>query len=441
MKEKEAKEYLESLQGLGSRPGLDSIKELCRRLNNPQDQLKFIHIAGTNGKGSTASFITSILVDAGYKTGKYTSPAVFQYEERYQINQKSISKRKFAELLTKVRTAADQMELDGLFHPTVFEIETALAFLYFQEAMCDIVVLETGMGGRLDATNIIHNTIAAVFASISMDHMSFLGNTVEEIADEKAGIIKNNCYVISGIQTDQVTERLRLKSTDNSASFCNINHSDIIKIKNRFNNMEFSYKDLKKVKLAMSGEFQFENAALAIETIRRIQDTGFICSEENIRKGLLHTTWNGRLTMIRKKPLFIIDGAHNEDAAQKLGMSIANYFTNKKIVYIMGILKDKDVDSIIKYTCPYAEQIITVTTPNNPRAMQAYELAQVISKYHKSVTVADSLEEAVEMADLLVQEADMILAFGSLSYLGRLTEIVQNNGKCVIKSYDRSGKN
>lgn len=426
MNYKETMEYLASIQSYGIVPGLESIRELCRRLGNPQDSLQFVHIAGTNGKGSTLAYISVILKNAGYRVGRYISPVIFEYRERIQVNLRPITKAALCEGVKLVRQCCDAMVAEGFPHPTPFEVETALAFWYFREQKCDIVVLETGMGGLNDATNLITTTLVAVLASISMDHMKFLGNSLEEIAAQKAGIIKTGCRVVSMKQSPSAMEVIR-KTAEKKGCLLQIADGETAAhIRYGVEKQRFDYKGMKGLEIRLAGKFQIDNAVLAIETVNALQELGFQITEKVLRKGLADTVWKGRFTVLSRKPYFIADGAHNEDAARKLANSIEFYFTNKRIIYIMGILKDKEYEKIIGLTHRYADQIITVTPPDNPRAMHAYALAQEIVKVHPQVTAVDSLEEAVEMSYLLAGKDDVIIAFGSLSYLGRLIKIVEN---------------
>lgn len=424
MKYQEALNYIEEITGLGIVPGLESIKELCRELGNPQETLKFVHIAGTNGKGSTLAFISTILQAAGYRVGRYVSPTIFEYRERIQVDGKMISKVALGELMEQVKAACERMVARGLSQPTPFEVETALAFLYFQKKKCDIVVLETGMGGLYDATNLITTTQVAVITSVGMDHMQFLGDTVEKIAGQKAGIIKNECYVICMKQDEAVMQVVEQTANEKQAMLVVADAEEAAKVRYGVEKQQFDYAGMKRLTIALAGQHQIANAVVAIEAVRALGQKGFAVSEQAIREGLLATRWPGRFTVVSKKPLFIVDGAHNEDAAQKLADSIEFYFTNRRIIYIMGILKDKEYDKVISLTHKYADQIITVTPPNNPRAMHAYDLAKEIAKVHTAVTAVDSLEEAVEMSSLLAGKDDVIIAFGSLSYLGRLMDIL-----------------
>lgn len=438
MNYQETMNYIEEISKYGSVPGLDNIRELLMRLDNPQNDLKFVHIAGTNGKGSTLAYISTVLAHAGYKTGRYISPTISDYRERIQINGKMITKKDLCAYMERIKMAADSMQTDGLIHPTVFEIETALAFLYFKEKKCDIVVLETGLGGTLDATNIITTTVAAVLASISMDHMAFLGNSLAEIAENKAGIIKNGCYVISTEQEETAMHVIERKCEECGCELSVADLSNAKKVKYGINKQSFSYREYKDIVIHMAGKYQIANCILAIETLRVLAKSGYPISEKDMLAGLEQTQWHGRFSVIGQKPLFVIDGAHNADAAKKLAESIRFYFTNKRIIYIMGVLRDKEYNKIIEATYREAEHIITVTPPHNPRAMQAYELAQEVQKYHSCVTVSDSLEEAVEISYLLAQKDTVIVAFGSLSYLGALTEIVKNKHQIRRDTHGRS---
>lgn len=428
MKYQEALQFVENINSLGIVPGLDSIKELCREIGNPQESLKFVHIAGTNGKGSALAFISTILKEAGYRVGRYLSPTIFEYRERIQADGQNISKIALAEGMECIKNACNRMVARGLNHPTPFEVETALAFWYFRKKSCDIVVLETGMGGLLDATNIVENTLVAVVTSIGMDHMQFLGNTLEEIAEHKAGIIKNACYVICMKQDEAVMRVVEEKTVFNHGFFRVADAARAVNVKYGVEKQQFDYDGMKKLTISLAGKYQIANAVVAIEAVRALEQRGFLITEQAIRKGLADTLWPGRFTVVSGKPLFIVDGAHNEDAARKLADSIEFYFTNRRIIYIMGMLKDKEYEKVIALTHKFADQIITVTPPDNPRAMKAYDLAKEIARVHEKVTAVDSLEEAVEISRLLAGKDDVIVAFGSLSYLGRLMTLLGYDG-------------
>lgn len=423
MKEREVMEYLERINTLGIVPGLESIRELCGRLGNPQKALKFIHVAGTNGKGSVSAYMASALKAGGYRVGRYISPVIFEYRERIQVNDRYITREALGRLGEQVREVCDRMTAEGLPQPTAFEIETAMAFLWFREKECDIVVLETGMGGLLDATNIIDTTVLAVITSVSMDHMRFLGNTLADIAAQKAGILKEGVPVVSAKQRPEAERVIADRAAALHCPLTVAEPAGITRIKYGLEKQRFSYGGFPGLEIPLAGKYQVENAALAVEALKLLGERGFPLTEKKLRRGLLQTVWDGRFTLVGKKPFFIIDGAHNEDGAKRLAESLEFYFTNKRIIYIMGVLKDKEYGKMIALTHALADQIITVTPPDNPRALPAYELAREAAKLHPDVTAVDSPEEAVEMARLLAGKEDVIVAFGTLSFAGRLMRI------------------
>lgn len=425
MKYTECLDYIESLSVYGIRPGLDSISQLLFRLGNPQDDLSFVHIAGTNGKGSTLAYVSTVLKCAGYKVGRYISPTIFDYCERIQVGEIKISKKALGEYMDRVKEACDSMLSEGLTHPSPFEVETAIAFLYFKEKKCDIVVMEAGMGGALDATNVIHNTKVAVLTSISMDHMQFLGNDLSQIATQKAGIIKSGCHVVSTMQMPQAMQVIKKECEKMKVPLLVSDESNATRIRYGLEKQSFSYGEYRDVEISQAGLYQLQNAVLALDVIQALRSQGYVVSDKAMYKGLLATTWLGRFSVVGKKPYFIVDGAHNEDAAEKLAEAISFYFTNKRIIYIMGMLRDKECEKVIEKTARFAAQIITITPPENKRAMDGYELAGLVAKENPNVTAASSVEEAVELAKLLAGREDVIIAFGSLSYLGRLMETVK----------------
>lgn len=428
MTEKECLDFMDELKKSGIVPGLSSIKELCRRLGNPQDAFPCIHIAGTNGKGSVLAYLSTVYKTAGYRVGAFSSPAVFKSRETIRVDGKNMTKKAYTEGLEKIKEAVEAIKADGLPAPTAFEAEVALAFLYFADKNCDIVMLEAGMGGREDATNLITRTLAAVLMPIGMDHMQFLGGTLDKIAYQKAGIIKKGCVAVSAVQQEEAAAEIRKEADKQGCSsiFATVPE----KIKYGLKKQKFTYRDAfgtlhKDMEITIPGVCQAENAAVAIEVVEALnRQNAFVVSEENLRRGLLETSWPGRFEVLREKPYFVIDGAHNEPAAKKLVQSVSAYFSNKRIIYIMGMLKDKEYEKVAEITYPYADQIITVTPPENKRALSAMDLAAAVSAYHPRVTVAGSVEEAVEMAYLLAGKEDVILCFGSLSFLGRVRDIL-----------------
>ena len=429
MKYDEALEYMKNrINPLGSVPGLDTTRELLKRIGNPEKELKIIHIAGTNGKGSVSAFLDGILRANGYRTGRYLSPSVVDYREKIQVNGQFIPKTKVSEYLTALYEKADEMVKDGFPHPTSFEIETAMAFWYLKDKKCDFAVIETGMGGKDDSTNVIPSPLVCVFTSVSEDHLGIIGNTVEEIALTKSGIIKDGTTVVVAPQKESILKVF----TDAAAEHRDVDvrvirREDIVipvkagKVKLP-GMQKFSYKNYKNIQISLLGEYQPENAAVALEAAEVLMAKGVRLNEEKTRKGLKETLWPARFEILGKKPPVIADGAHNPDGVAHLMKTMDGYFTNVPIIYIMGVLKDKAVDEMIHLSAAKAMHIITVTPPDNPRGMSAFELAQKIKEVNPSVSAADSVEEALEEACLMAGPDGVILAFGSLSYMGKLRE-------------------
>lgn len=410
-------------QYAGGALDLTNIKELMKRLGNPQDQLKYIHVAGTNGKGSVIAYLYTTLTKAGYHVGRYISPSVYSYREKIETEGKPISREKFAEQTTRVAAVIEEMTAEGLAHPTPFEIETAVAFLFFAEEKCDPVILEVGMGGITDATNLITTTELAVLVPISMDHQSFLGNTISEIAEKKAGIIKPGSSVVTIGQETEALEVIKKTGAEAGTDVCVADVSEAEVLEADFTGQRFCYKG-EEYALSLAGSYQTENAVLALEALRILDERGYHTTLEQRKEGLWATRWNGRLTIIHKDPLFIVDGAHNPAAADMLEDSVRKYFKDRRLFFIMGVFKDKDYPYIIRKLCPYAEQILAIETPDNPRALPAEELAEAIRPYNANVRAEKNISRAVEELFEMAGKDDVILSFGSLSFIGEITRIV-----------------
>lgn len=437
----QAEEYMRLLGRKGIVLGLESMERLTSYMGRPQDGLRFVHIAGTNGKGSVLSFVSSVLRCGGYRVGRYSSPAVFSDLEKFQVNARAISKADFVRAAEAVRLGAEQMEAEGYPYPTLFEAETALAFWYFREKGCDIAVLETGMGGAMDATNIVRTTAVAVLTSVSMDHMGMLGTTLAEIAEQKAGIIKEGCRVVSTRQEEAVMQVIMKTCQEKGAALSIADASLADKIRYGIEKQSFDYQEYKKLVISLAGSYQIENAVLAVEVIRALRETGFCVTEKQLRKGLSETVWRGRFTLLAKRPYFIIDGAHNEAAARRLLETIKYSFPDKTLIMILAVFRDKEYERIAALLTPHAKWVITAAAPGNTRALPAYELAGAVRQYNPNVTAADSLQEAVEMSYLLAEKDSVILAFGSLSYLGELSKIVADRDSIRRDTHGRSEKN
>ena len=371
MNYKEAREYLESTNKYGSVLGLDTIKELLKRLGNPQDSLDIVHFAGTNGKGSTMAYLESILILAGYSVGKYNSPAVFDEREIITVDKTPISEKDVAHYIEKIKVVCDAMVADGLAHPTRFEIETAMAFCFFADLDLDVCLIECGMGGRDDATNVFDKKLLAVITSISLDHTKELGETIEEIKENKEGIIRGDCPVVYA---------------------------------------------------GTLGSIDDINKETAIRAAHELQKQGFKL-KKYINEGIEQTFWPGRMEIICENPLFIIDGAHNPGAVLKLRDYIDLHFTNKKITFIMGVLADKDFVEEASIIGSKATKIYTIT-PNNSRGLDSNRLADTMRENNSNVVASETIDEAVRQAFTEVKnnESEMIIAFGSLSILKDIKE-------------------
>jgi len=426
---KEAKDFLEGCNQYAGELTLKPLQEMLRRLGNPENSLSFVHIAGTNGKGSVLAFVSTVLQTSGYRVGRYLSPTIFSYRERMQVNGEPISQEDLIRLTKQIQETGKQMLSEGLGHPTMFEAETALAFLYFAEQKCDLVVLECGRGGLMDATNVISHPLLCVFTSISMDHIGVLGNTLEEIAENKAGIIKAGCTVVTIKQKPDAMRAISKHAEDLGCEVILADPSLAVHQKRGLFEQSFDYKEFKQVKISLSGEYQFMNAALSIEVLLALQKREYQILEDDLRRGMQATVWDARFTVIAKEPLFIIDGAHNPDAAQKLKETIENYLPGKRLIFIIGVLSDKEYEVVVQKTVPLASEIITIMTPNNPRALSAEKLAETIKKYNSHVQPAKDIGQAVSRAYQLAKKDDVILAFGSLSYLGELAKYVQKRSE------------
>ena len=408
----EAKEYMIQSGVLGSILGLERMQCLCDSLGNPEDDLDFVHVAGTNGKGSTVAFISSILKAAGIKTGMYYSPALCGIKDHFMIDGCLISDEEYAELVGELKEA-DSKVLEKIgSNATQFELETALAFMYFSRNKCQAVVLETGLGGLTDATNIVKNKLACVFTSISYDHMAILGNSLSEIAGVKSGIITSDCPIIAFDSGDEVIAAISDKCKETGSELTVVSTCDK------------DYFDKLGVTLSLKGSYQNDNAKLAVETIKKLCKLNV--SEEAIKIGLETAKWPFRYEQISLSPLIYLDGAHNPDAARRLKESVENDFRNRKIIFVIGMFKDKEYEKVISTLTPLANSVYTLTTPDNPRALEGAVIGEIARRDCSSVTVCQLVKEAALGAINEARENSdaVVIAFGSLSYLNDFKEAV-----------------
>lgn len=469
MNYKEARVYLESISKYGSVLGLENMRELLRRLSSPQNRLRFIHIAGTNGKGSVLAYLSKILSSAGYRTGKYVSPTLLSYEERIQVDDAWISQEEVADLVSRIRPAIEAMKAEKGMHATIFEVETAMALMHFVDKDCDIVVLETGLGGRQDATNIIPSPEVAVLTSISEDHLGIIGDNIEEIAREKAGIIKSGSTVVTGSQRPEVMDVLKEVAREKGCNFITACRNQLTLIATGLAGLDFRYGTWgtgQPLHTSMLGLYQLDNAIIAIEAIGAMRARGFEVSDWALREGLSKASMLGRFSRISQKPDIILDGAHNPAGAKALRETIQALCPGRTAHCVFGVFADKDYQGIIRETSCIAEKVWTVPLPDKARALSPEETAAAWNRIwgqmakgcqnsgslaqddkdqkqesaagnsdnldnsknsdNREIAVAAaSVEDAVAAARRAAGAEGLVVCYGSLSYLGQAYRAVQ----------------
>ena len=411
---KEALAYIHGVEFFGSKPGLTRIRELLEKLGNPQKGMRFIHIAGTNGKGSCAAMTASVLKAAGYRTGLYTSPYLYRFNERMQINGKEIPDDVLAEIVTRVKPVAEAMA----DHPTEFELMTAIALLWYKQEACDVVVLEVGLGGRFDATNIIDAPEAAVIMNIGLDHTAVLGDTVEQIAFEKAGIIKPGTEAVLFQQSENVTDVVRRRCEELGVP---LHVADFSQIKSEFDSLygqSFSYRG-EVYALPLLGSHQLKNAAVVLELVEVLRGRGWKLEQGDVEHGLYAVHWPGRFELVSEEPLFVVDGGHNPQCAQTVRENLLHYFPNKRRILLLGILRDKDYAGLTEILDGAADEYICIT-PDSPRALPAAELADFLKRYNKAVAVCESIRDGVSLALDRSDDECVVRAVGSLYSVGEI---------------------
>lgn len=406
----EALTYIHSISWRGSKPGLERISEMMEQLGNVQEGLKFIHIAGTNGKGSVSAMLSSVLTAAGYRTGLFISPYIMRFNERMQVNGMPISDEELAEIITEVQPVAESMAE----RPTEFEIITAAAFLWFARQKCDIVVLETGLGGRLDATNLISKNVCAVITNLGMDHTEYLGNTLGEIAGEKCGILKPGCPVVAYRSAPEAMKVIRARAKELE---CPVRTADFGKIKALSADLQgqtFQYKQFPELTVHLLGAHQLKNAAVALETISVLRKAGWEIPDEAVVQGMDATRWPGRFEVLQDNPLVIVDGAHNPQGVESLIAAVKEYLPGQHIVCVTGVLADKDWKPMMDRLKTVVSDFVAVT-PDSPRALGNVRLARYLTDREHWVSVADDVEKGLTGAlERAKATGGMVLACGSL---------------------------
>jgi len=416
----EAIEWIHGLMIHGIKPGLERMEWLLKRLGNPEKNLKFIHIAGTNGKGSTLSFISKVLIESGYKVGMFTSPYLIEFTNRIQTNGEDISGEDLVELTNQVIPLVKELESLEWGIPTEFEVVTTIALQYYStKALTDVVLWETGLGGRLDSTNVVL-PLLSIITNIGYDHMNYLGSDIKDIAKEKAGIIKSGVPVISGVENEEALEVIRATAKIKGSTFYQINEQFSLKIHNINQSgsvFEFASENMviSDIKIKMIGPHQVKNAAVSIKALEILkQDYEFNISDESLYRGMSQTFWAGRFEIISKKPLLVLDGAHNPEGAESLKETLS-LFDYKRLIIVLGILSDKEIKEYLEIILPIAD-IIIITEPEVPRAANAEEIKKQIYALdkNKEVIAIKAWREAISQASKLTTDEDLVLITGSL---------------------------
>lgn len=410
----EALEFIHSVSWRGSVPGLSRIRELLRLMGDPQDSLRFVHIAGTNGKGSTAAMLSSILTAAGYRTGMCTSPYIERFEERMQVNGVPISREELAEITGYAAPLAFGME----DRPTEFELVCALTMEFFSRRKCDIVVLEVGMGGRLDATNVINQPECAVITNIGLDHTRELGDTVEKIAGEKAGIIKYGAPAVMYRQSESVMDVVRSVCREKGSKFIPADPDEIEPLTDSRAGQTFRWHG-NEYFLPLLGEHQLRNTSVVLSTVEVLRAAGWNIPDTAVRDGLAAVKWPARFEILSDDPYFVVDGGHNPQCAETVAANLKKYFPDREIVLLIGVLGDKDHNAMTDILGPLASMFVTVT-PDNPRALSSAALAEELGRFGCPVydcgSVAAGVDKAIELASKGENRA--VCAVGSLYMSG-----------------------
>ncbi len=413
----QAIEYIHSVCWKGSVPGLERTQTLLAKMGNPEKKLKFVHIAGTNGKGSTAAMTASILQKAGYRTGLYTSPYIYRFHERMQVDGVEISDEELTAVTEYVKPFADAMAES----PTEFELVCCIAFEYFARKNCDIVVLEVGMGGAMDATNVIDTPEVAVITNIGLDHTEYLGSTVEEIALTKSGIFKEGGRAVVYRSTPSVEKVFEDVCREKGVSLKKADFQGLTLHSHGLEGQVFDCGERKHIRLPLLGAHQLHNGAVVLAVADSLIEAGWQITEENIYDGLACVSWPGRFDIAGKDPLFIIDGGHNPQCIEALVQNIRDYLAGRRVIALTGVLADKDYGDMYKPVMPLVEQFVCITPPN-PRKLEAELLAQYLQERGAKATPCQSIRAGVEKAKALAGKDGVVLCFGSLYSIGAIRE-------------------
>ena len=423
MNAEQAIAYIHSVCWKGSIPGLGRTQELLEKMGNPEKKLKFVHIAGTNGKGSTAAMTASILSKAGYRTGLYTSPYIYRFHERIQVDGVEISDEDLTEITEYVKPLADSMAQS----PTEFELVCCIAFEYFYRKKCDIVVLEVGMGGAWDATNVIEVPEVAVITNIGLDHTEYLGDTVEKIAETKSGIFKPHGHAVVYRSTPSVEAVYERVCAERDVSLRKADFDGLVLKAHTLEGQVFDCGSRKNLVLPLLGDHQLHNASVVLSIADTLIGEGWKISEQNIYDGIRDVRWPGRFDIVCRKPLFIIDGGHNPQCIEALVKNIRDYLAGKKMIALTGVLADKDYADMYKPVMPLVDRFVCITPPN-PRKLEAEQLAQYLRQAGAQAQASESILDGVKQAMELAGKDGVVLCFGSLYSIGGIRDALKDLG-------------
>lgn len=434
MKDVDTLKYLEELRVLGSNYGLERTERLLELLGNPHKKLKLIHIAGTNGKGSTSAILGKILIEHGYNVGFFNSPHLEEIEETIRINDENIKEEDFISLINEIKPFVNKVVKEGFNHPTEFEVLTCIMFLYLYRQNVDFGIIEVGLGGRLDSTNVL-TPILSVITSISLDHTNILGNTIEEIAIEKVGIIKKNIPIITYMQKDEVMKVITEKAIKMNSNLIIVNSNNYKLLEldrdiiiNQKVLVHYRGKD-EILNLSLLGKHQIINLSLAIEVVKELENLNYIDLDiRKIKLAVKKVEWKGRLEILSQNPYIVIDGAHNVAGIKYLKNNIDEYFKYKNLYLILGILADKEVEKMVEEITPLAKEVYTVTS-NSIRAKNSQDLREIVKNYNENCLAFEDYEEAARYAINKANKEDLILASGSLYMIGKIREIFNRLNK------------
>ncbi|MGV7222494.1 MAG: bifunctional folylpolyglutamate synthase/dihydrofolate synthase [Nitrospinales bacterium] len=407
--------------------GLDNTRKILEHFDNPQLKVRTIHIAGTNGKGSTAAFTESILRASGFRVGMFTSPHLQDFRERIQINRKMMGKKDFVFVVEKIKEASEALKIQ----PTFFEFSAVMAFLHFFEKKTDWNIIETGLGGRLDATNLCKGEIS-IITTIAMDHTQYLGNTLKEISTEKAEIIKKDGIVIAGFDGKEAIKPLTDKAKKLAVPLYRLNNDfEVGDVELNKDGLFFNYRGIghhiRKLRIPLLGRYQANNAALAVSAGLILNKIDLKITETSIRKGLLNTQWNGRLEIVSTNPTTILDCAHNPESVKELASAIRDHFTYKRCILVLGVMEDKPINQLIENIEPIADHIILVK-PKQKRSADPEKLLKILAKSQKVVEIIEEIPYALSTARNISNPDDIICVTGSVFTVSEARQSIENEG-------------